>query len=100
MFENHQYYNCEITLDDGSTYKVNANWIHNNGLDNWKDWRCSVGSTRLHIDKDLNVYSGQCKNNFLGNLKTEWEILNDLTVCNLNRCSGCTDDLITKKHKK
>ena len=98
-FENHQHYNCEITLSDGSTFKVSANWIHNENLDYWQDWHCEAGTTRLDIDKDFNVHSGKCKNDFLGNLFADWHIMPNGTTCSRLRCTGCTDDLITKKYK-
>jgi hypothetical protein len=99
-FENQQHYNCKIQLDNDEQYCVDANWIHNNQLDNWQDWKCDAGHRRLDIDKDFNVYSGQCHNDYLGNLLNNWEPLSAPTTCKQKRCTGCTDDLLIAKHKK
>lgn len=96
-FENHQYYNCEILLSNGDKYRVSANWIHNESLDNWKGWACDAGYKRLDIDADFNVHSSLCKNDALGNLFTDWSPLTKPTICNRNRCTGCTDDLLQHK---
>lgn len=96
QFENHPNYNCEIQTQSGQTYRVYANWIHNNQLDSWKGWNCQAGTTRLYIDKNLNVYSGECKNDHLGHGLDGFDLL-DGTVCKQDTCTGCTDDLIVRK---
>lgn len=96
-FENHQYYNCEIEIDDGRVYKISANWMHNNGLDYWKGWECDAGFRRLHVDKNFNVFSAQCENEYLGNLFGPWEPHTAPSICNRDRCNGCTDDLLIRK---
>lgn len=96
QFENHSNYNCEITLDNNDTYRVYANWIHNNHLDSWQGWHCQAGHTRFYIDKNFDVWSGECKNNYLGNVLKEWSVKTD-TVCAQTTCTGCTDDLLTAK---
>lgn len=96
-FEHQNNYNCSITTDARRTYNVYANWIHNNRLDQWKGWNCSVGTTRLYIDKNLEVYSGECQNDHLGSALSEnFEILNG-AVCKQETCTGCTDDLVVAK---
>ena len=96
-FENHKYYNCEITLKDNTKYRVEANWLHNEQLDVWQGWACGAGQYRLMIDEQFNVYSGECLNDNLGNLLTEWKLLDKPTICQQTRCTGCTDDLIQYK---
>jgi hypothetical protein len=98
-FENHTNYNCTITLDSGEQYNVYANWIHNQGLDQWQNWHCDAGHTRFYIDKNFDIWSGECKNDHLGNIITGWNLKTD-TTCNRPTCTGCTDDLITTKHEK
>lgn len=100
IFENHKEYNCQITLSDSTKYRVNANWIHNSGLDDWRDWSCDAGLTRLYIDDQLDVYSGECMNDHLGNVITGWSPFSEPTVCKRDRCTGCTDDLILNKEKR
>jgi len=98
QFEDHQYYNCEITTTSGNKYRVNANWIHNESLDNWQGWQCAAGQHRLFMDESFNMYSGECLNDALGNAITGWTLFDKPTVCKQNRCTGCTDDII--QHKK
>jgi hypothetical protein len=97
-FENHHYYNCQIELDSGDTFRVSANWLHNNQLDHWQGWLCDAGYLRLHIDKDFNVHSAVCQNQSLGNLFGEWQVLDQPGMCQRERCVGCTDDLLIGKH--
>jgi hypothetical protein len=95
-FENHVNYNCEIATDTGETYRVYANWLHNQQLDRWQGWQCDAGKTRFYIDKNFDVWSGECQNDYLGNVLTEWEPLQG-TKCRRKTCTGCTDDLMTEK---
>jgi hypothetical protein len=97
-FENHHNYNCEITTESGKTFKLYSNWLHNQDLDYWQGWQCDAGSTRLYVDKNLNVWSGECKNNFVGHAIDGFEVLSN-NICQRPRCTGCTDDLAVKKHK-
>ena len=99
-FENHLHYNCEIELDNGETYKVSANWLHNNNLDNWQGWECDAGYRRLDIDIDFNVHSALCYNEKLGNLFESWAVHDQPSICRRSRCTGCTDDLLIGKHEK
>ena len=97
--QDHENYNCIITSDSGQQRRVYANWIHNNELDHWKGWRCDAGATRFYIDNNFDVWSAECKNNFLGNALTGWQTKTD-TVCQREICtSGCTDDLSVKKYQ-
>jgi len=89
--------NCQVTLADGSTVKIDANQLHNDAIDNWKGWSCEAGMSRLHIEADLTVYSGECKNDILGNLSDGWTEMKQLTICKRERCTGCTDDLLVSK---
>ena len=98
MFSNHTYYNCKVTTNTGQEFLVDANWIHNNGLDNWQNWTCNAGKDRIYIDSKLDVFNGECTNDRLGNILTGWDIMTTATTCKKIRCTGCTDDLI--QHKK
>jgi hypothetical protein len=97
-FANHENYNCRITLLDGRQFLVYANWIHNNNLDQWKDWNCCAGVDRIFIDHDGKVYDGECKNSLLGDMNDDWNI-KVRNICTRNRCTGCTDDLIISKQR-
>ena len=97
QFENHFNYNCTITTDSGEQYQVYANWLHNEHLDQFIGWHCEAGHTRFYIDKNFDIWDGECKNAHLGNALTEWSINTD-TICGQSTCTGCTDDLIAAKH--
>lgn len=96
-FENHPNYNCEITTQSGKTYRMYANWLHNKNLDSWQGWHCDTGATRLCIDKNLQVWNGECAVLKLGDALDSFDLV-DHTVCTRARCTGCTDDLITRKY--
>lgn len=98
QFKDQENYNCEIKTNEGNTYRVYANWIHNKSLDQWNNWHCATGSTRLYIDKNFNVFNGECMVTNLGNAITGFDLV-DHTVCTKPRCTGCTDDLVTKKYE-
>ena len=93
----HSNYNCVVETDDGKTFHVYANWLHNENLDQWKDWVCYSGVLRLSIDKELNVFNSECKSVYLGSALHGFEML-EQTKCPKNNCTGCTDDLIVAKH--
>jgi hypothetical protein len=44
------------------------------------------------------VWDGECQNSLLGNALSSWDT-NPATICTKTTCTGCTDDLITKKYK-
>lgn len=97
-FQNHINYNCEITLDDGETYKVFSQWLANEDLIQWKGWECVAGHKRLYIING-EVYGGACRQDHLGNLETGWDILPTPTICRLEKCSVNTEDLVINKQK-
>lgn len=97
IFKDHENYNIQITLDDGDTYRIYANLLHNEKLDSWKGWHCEAGVHRIYIDKNLDVWSGECKNDYQGNINVGWNLYHDYTVCKRDRCTGCTDDLAIAK---
>lgn len=86
-------------LSNTRHYRVDGNWLHNQGLDTWQGWQCDAGHTRLYIDADNNVYGGQCLNDNLGNINQKWQLLDSPTTCKQHRCTGCTDDLIVAKRE-
>lgn len=84
-------------LDDGKEYFMEANWLHNQNVDHWQGWQCNAGLDRLYIAANGDVYSGECKNDYLGNIDEQWHLLDSATNCRLPRCTGCTDDLMVTK---
>lgn len=91
-------YNVQVTFEDNSTTLIYANRLNNENLNYWQGWQCSVGVTGINIYKD-EIYSGECRNNWLGSFGTGWNLLENPTICNLERCTGCTADLIQLKWK-
>jgi hypothetical protein len=98
-FENHKYYNCEVETDTGETFLLDAKWINNHNLDHWQGWHCNAGVNRIAIEYDFNVYSGDCRNDLLGNALTDFDIFVEPTICKRSRCSGCMDDLLIEKRE-
>ena len=86
-------------MDSGEEYQVYANWMHNNKLDNWQGWHCDAGYTRFYIDKNFDIWDGECKNKPLGNVLGDWATESN-NVCKRITCTGCTDDLLTKKQRR
>jgi hypothetical protein len=95
----HDNYNCCITTQDGQEHLVYASWLHNEKLDCWQGYHCDAGNTRFHIDKNFDIWSGECKNDYLGNMLGGWSPKADV-ICKQTTCSGCTDDLMVKKYLK
>lgn len=92
----HENYNCKVVTDCGKIRHIYANWMHNHDLDHWQGWTCHAGNTRLYIDKDLQVWSGECRNDLLGSAVNGFEML-ESTTCLRETCTGCTDDLMVAK---
>jgi len=98
-FSDQENHNVIVTLDDGSEYRVYSNWIKNQDLDHWKGWHCHAGDTRLYIHHTLDVWSGECQNDYLGHAIDGFEMIEGGTICKRDRCHGCTDDLAVAKSK-
>ena len=94
----HNNYNCCATDEHGNQHLVYANWLHNQGLDTWQGYRCSAGETRFYIDKNFDIWGGECKNSHLGNVLENWQPQTN-QICKQTTCTGCTDDLITSKQQ-
>jgi hypothetical protein len=72
--------------------------MHNEKQDNFQGWSCEAGHTRFLIDKNFDIWDGECKNTLLGNVFGEWDTKPN-NICRQSTCSGCTDDLIVAKHQ-
>jgi hypothetical protein len=97
--KNHKNYNCCATTDSGKEYLIYAGWLYNNNQANFRGWHCDAGTTRLYIDSDLELYSGECKNNHLGSVVGDFKLL-DNNICIRDTCTSCTDDLVVAKEKR
>jgi hypothetical protein len=92
-------YNAIAVTEDGQEYLIFSERLHNENLDNWKGWNCAAGYNYLVIDAESNVYGSMCKNDYLGNLNSEFQILNTYTICKRDRCILCAPDLSVSKFK-
>jgi hypothetical protein len=90
-------YNLIATDSCGDQYLMYANRLHYEKLDHWQDWSCNAGYDCILIEGNLQVYSAQCENDFLGTLFEDFQLLDQPTVCRLPRCTNCTDDLLLTK---
>jgi hypothetical protein len=92
------HYNAEVTLKDGSTVKISANQLYDKNLHHWQGWLCNAGVDSIVIDWNFEVYGGQCRNDYLGNLFDEdFSWLASPTVCKQDSCTSCASDLYANK---
>ena len=92
------HYNSEVMLRDGSTIKISANQLFDKNLHHWQGWLCDAGVNSVMIDWDFTVYSGQCRNDCLGNLMSDdFEFLKSPTICKRQNCTSCASDLYSNK---
>ena len=97
MVNDHNY-NSKVTFDDATTALIYATRLHNENLDYWQGWHCDAGVNYIYIYQN-EVYGSECCNDRLGTLDQALELIDDHTICKLDRCSGCTNDLMQKKQK-
>lgn len=97
MLKDDKHYNCIVRDDQDLEYRIYANQMHNLGLDLFKGWSCDAGVDRILIDVDGSIWNGECFDKQLGTWD-DWRLL-DSHVCRRDRCTGCTDDLMTRKSK-
>lgn len=98
MTVNDRNYNSKVTFEDNTTALIYASRLHNENLNYWLGWHCDAGVNYIYI-YDNEVYSGECRNDKLGTLDQDWELIDNYTICKLDRCSGCTTNLLQKKQK-
>jgi MoaA/NifB/PqqE/SkfB family radical SAM enzyme len=93
--------NAVVELKDGSKIEVFANQLYDKGLHYWEGWYCNAGVTSIYIDNNFEVYSGNCKNDKMGNLFDEnFSFLKEQTICKRKLCTACSSDLYAGKSKE
>jgi hypothetical protein len=92
-----KYPNCVVEFSDGSVQSIDARELLVNGLANWQGWECQVGTSRIVIEANLAVYSGECLNDKLGDLQTGWELMTGPAICRRKTCTGNVEDLYIDK---
>lgn len=90
-------YNVKITNSDGYDAFVFAQRLHNENLDHWQGWQCKAGVHSIYI-YESEIYGGECRNDQLGHFG-DWQMIKDWTVCQRERCGGCTTDLMQEKRE-
>ena len=91
-------HNARIVFEDNTEVLIFVNRLSNQNLTAWKGWHCAAGVKSIEIYKN-EIYSGECRNDFLGYIDKEWNLIKKYTICKLDRCSGCTTDLLQEKYK-
>lgn len=91
-------YNAKITFEDNTQALIFAPRLINENRIGWKGWHCSAGVTAIEIYQNK-VYSAACRNDFLGYIDQDWNLLDDYTICKLDKCSYCFTDLIQEKYQ-
>lgn len=98
--KNDENYNCTVFYDDGETSKIFSTALNTNNLDNFKNWQCEAGFSRIYVHSDGTVWSSECNNDYLGSLKDgSFELLKGATVCKQTRCVTSADELMLRKFK-
>jgi hypothetical protein len=96
--DNDLNYNARVTFEDDTGSLIYVNKLSNENLHKWQGWHCAAGVTAIHIYKN-EIYSGECRNDLLGYLDQDWNLIDSYTVCKLDQCSGCTTDMLQEKYK-
>jgi hypothetical protein len=90
--------NAVVTYNDGTEVPVYASKLVINNLNNFSDWQCNAGHSRIFILPDTSVYSGECENDYLGKLSDQsFQILPKMTTCKKTACYNNPDDLMVEK---
>ena len=98
--KNDENYNCTVFYDDGETSKIFSTALNANNLDNFKNWQCEAGFSRIYIHADGSVWSSECNNDYLGSLVDQsFALLTNPTTCQLNNCVTSADELMLKKYR-
>lgn len=93
-------YNSSVYYSDGEVVKIYASKLKNTMLHAFKGWTCEAGYSTLYVHANGDVWSGECENEFLGNLNNEtFKLLEKPGTCNKNFCSGNGAEISTKKFK-
>jgi len=98
ILEPEKNFNLIATDENGVDIHVYGSQLFNKNLNNFKDWQCAAGSTRIFILPDTSVYGGEYENDFLGKLEdNSFELLTTHTVCKKDFCYNNPDDLMIEK---
>jgi organic radical activating enzyme len=89
----------QLTLDDGQRIPVHAQILVNLHLNKFPGWRCNAGIDRIFINTDGMVYGGMCKAVQLGDMLSEFKLLDKPVVCDGRECF-CMSDVRIKKWKE
>ena len=90
--------NTIVTYSDGTEVAIYASRLVTNNLNDFRDWQCDAGYSRIFILPDTSVYGGECENDFLGKLDDlSFSLLPGMTTCKKTHCYNNPDDLMVEK---
>jgi hypothetical protein len=92
------YADMQLTLDNGQKLPVHAQALVNMRVNKFPGWRCNAGTDRIFINTDGMVYGGMCKAVQLGDMLSEFKLLDKPVVCDGRECF-CMSDVRIKKWK-
>lgn len=93
-------YNSVVSYGDGTQVKIYASQLVTTQSNNFLDWHCDAGHSRIFILPDTSVFGGECENDYLGKLSdNSFEILSQKTICKKSACYNNPDDLMVEKIK-
>jgi len=99
--QKNEHCNAVVFLKDGTTIEVSTDQLHSKNLHHWKDWYCNVGVDSIFIDYDYTVYTGNCRNDILGNLYDKnFSLFKNPMKCKQQTCTSCASDLFSTKFKE
>jgi MoaA/NifB/PqqE/SkfB family radical SAM enzyme len=91
--------NAIVELANGESIAIDAVQLVDKNLTNFKGWQCYAGVERMYIDPQFKVYSGQCRNDYIGELfDNNLSLFTEPTVCKQEKCV-CVADIFTTKIK-
>ena len=93
-------YNCRVYYKDGDVVNIFADKLPNTNTHQFKDWACDAGYSGIYVHSNGDVWSGECENDFLGNLNdNSFELLDSPGRCKRKFCTTNIGELSITKSK-
>jgi hypothetical protein len=88
----------QLKLKDGTLLEVHSQVLANMNLSQFPDWKCRAGMDRIYINVDGKVYGGMCRVGEVGDMLTEFRLLDNEVTCDGRLCA-CMGDIRVQKWK-
>ena len=88
----------QLLFDNGSIVPGHSQTLVNLRVNSFPNWKCHAGRDRLFINVDGTVYGGMCRIVEMGNMLSEFQLLEQPVICDGRDCS-CMGDVRVKKWK-